>query len=209
MTDSMESWCGAGKLCWKNVFWAMMRFHGPALYQVSRLSLASCGSPYRSSTSCAASFDSEGQPRTNSAPVVITVLLVRAAPVLSSMIGGSPRGTIERKMVIHSGLIARMATPALRHVPSTVLTQPGPRRIASHGPCEEITLSLVALEFDQGARLGLVLDAFGDSGELQLLAEPDGGGDDLSRLIGRMQCQHERPVDLDFGKRQLRQLHQR
>src|SRR5690348_6632564 len=106
MTDSTESWCGAGKLCWKKVFCAMIRFHGPALYQVSRLSLASCGSPYWSSTSCAASFDSEGQPRTNSDPVVIVTLLVRVASVLFPMIDGSPRGTVDGKMAVYSGFIA-------------------------------------------------------------------------------------------------------
>ena len=77
-----------------------------------------------------------------------------------------------------------------------------------HRPSEEIALSLFAAHPDQEIRRGPVLDAFGDDGQAQLLAEPDGRTDDR-RVVGiGQQSEHERAVDLQPVEREFLEIAQ-
>ncbi len=75
-----------------------------------------------------------------------------------------------------------------------------------HRPSEEIALSLFAAHPDQEVGRGPILNAFGDDGEAQLLAKPDGRANDR-RVIGiGQQSEYERAVDLQSIEREFLQI---
>ena len=117
----------------------------------------------------------------------------------SSDLSGRVNGTFSLILGSLSRYATSAAAGAVRNLASNSLA-------GIRGPAEEIALSLFAAHPDQEVGRGAVLNAFGDDGQAQLLAKPDGRTDDR-RVVGiGQQAQYERAVDLQPVEREFLQI---